>query len=142
MASINTGRVISGGLLAGLVANVCDTTWGMTVMQADMADMARRLGMDPGAMMSMSIALPWILVDFILGLVVVWTYASMRPRFGPGPKTALLAAMVSYVSSTAVVFGFANMGMMSSGAFMRGSLTAVVTFGLAGLAGGWLYKED
>jgi len=142
MAPINTGRVVAGGLLAGVVANICDTAWGMTVMQADMADMARRLGMDPAAMMSMSVALPWILVDFVLGLLVVWTYAAIRPRFGPGPKTALLAAMVSFVSSSAVVFGFTNMGMMSSAAFVRGSLTAAISIGLAGLAGCWLYKED
>jgi len=141
MASINTGRVVAGGALAGVVANVCDITWNMTVMQADMADISTRLGGSADAMTAMA-AVPWILVDFVLGLVVVWTYAAMRPRFGPGPKTALLAALVSFVSSTAVVSGFTSMGLMTQAAFLRGSLFSAASIGLAGLAGCWLYKED
>ena len=75
-------------------------------------------------------AVPWILVDFVLGLVVVWTYVAIRPRFGPGPKTALLAALVSFVSSTAVVSGFTSMGLMTQAAFVRGTLLAAVSMAL------------
>ena len=141
MAPINTGRVAAGGMLAGVVANVCDITWNMTLTQADMVDISTRLGASADATTAMA-AVPWILVDFVLGLVIVWTYAAIRPRFGPGPKTALLAALVSFVASTAVVSGFTSMGLMTPIAFLRGSLAAAVSVGLAGLAGCWLYKED
>ena len=35
-----------------------------------------------------------ILVSFVGGLVLVFFYAAARPRFGPGPKTAVLVEMV------------------------------------------------
>ena len=58
MASINTGKVITGGLLAGVVMNVCDMVWNFTVMQADMTAMAQKFGIDPAVAMSFSGALP------------------------------------------------------------------------------------
>ena len=36
-----------------------------------------------------------VIVDFILGILTVWVYAAIRPRFGPGPRTALTAALAS-----------------------------------------------
>jgi hypothetical protein len=141
MASINTGRVVVGGLVGGVVANACDMLWNMTVMKDDMTAMAQRFGMDPAAMQSMSAAAPWIAIDFVFGILVVWTYAAMRPRFGPGPKTALIAGITLYLAVTAVLYGFTSMGMMTMGAFGRGSATALVTTILGSLAGAAVYKE-
>ena len=141
MASINTGKVIMGGLLAGVVMNVCDVAWNLTVMKDDMTAMAQKFGIDPAAAMSFSGAIPFIIADFVIGLVVVWNYAAIRPRFGPGPKTALLAGAVPYIAITAVLYGFTSLGMMSNASMIRGSLTALVTMALGSLAGGWAYKE-
>jgi hypothetical protein len=141
MASINTGRVIVGGLVGGVVANASDMLWNMTVMKDDMTAMAQRFGMDPAAAQSMAAAAPWIAIDFVFGILVVWTYAAMRPRFGPGPKTALIAGITLYLAVTAVLYGFTSMGMMSMGAFARGSATALVSTILGSLAGAAVYKE-
>lgn len=27
----------------------------------------------------------WVVTDFLLGILIVWSYAAMRPRFGPAP---------------------------------------------------------
>jgi hypothetical protein len=104
-------------------------------------DMAKRFGMDPAAMMSFSAAVPWIIVDFIFGFVIIWTYAAMRPRLGPGPKTAILAGLVPYICVTAVIYGFSSMGMMSMHQFAKGSAAALVTTILGSLAGASVYKE-
>jgi hypothetical protein len=141
MASINTGRVVAGGLLAGVVANICDTVWSFTVVKDDMAGIAQKFGTDPSAMTSAAGILPWILVDFILGFVIVFTYAGMRPRFGPGPKTAVIAGLVSFIAASAVVYGFTSMGMMSMGAYVRGSATSLASVVIGSLAGCWAYKE-
>jgi hypothetical protein len=140
--AINVSKVVAGGLVAGVVANVCDMVWGFTVMQPDMVDMAKKFGVSQEQMMSMSGMLPWILVDFVIGLVLVWNYAAIRARFGPGPKTALVAALPPYTAVTAVLYGFTSMGMMTSGAFVKGTLTSLVSVMLASLAGAFLYKED
>ncbi len=141
MASINTGRVVAGGLVAGVVTNACDMLWHMTVMQDDMAAMAQKFGMDPAAAQSMSAAAPWIVIDFLFGILIVWTYAAMRPRFGPGPKTALIAGITLYLAVTAVLYGFTSMGMMPMGALARGSAAELVSTVLGSLAGAAVYKE-
>jgi len=142
MAGINTGRVVAAGLLAGVVANACDAVWNNIVLKDDMMAMAQRLGLSPADASSFSAAIPWILVDFVLGLVVVFTYAAIRPRFGPGPRTAVVAGLTLFVAITAVVYGFTSMGLMSPATFVRGSGASLVTTLLASLAGGWAYKES
>jgi len=140
--AINVNRVIVGGLVAGVVANVCDTVWGLTVLQADMAEMTKKFGLSEEHMMSAAGMLPWIMADFVIGLVVVWNYAAIRARFGPGPKTALVAALPPYIAVSAVIYGFTSMGMMTPGAFVKGTLTSLVSVMLASVAGAFVYKED
>jgi hypothetical protein len=141
MASINYGRVVIGGLVGGLVANVIDMVANMTFLKDDMAAMGQKFGMDPAAMESMSAAVPWILVDFVFGILAVFTYAAMRPRFGPGPKTAIIAGFTLFLAVSVVLYGFTSMGMMSTGAYMRGTIEALVTTLLGTTAGAAVYKE-
>ena len=141
MASINASRVVVGGLLAGIVMNACDMFWNFVVLKDDMLAIAQRLGVDPATAQSFSAGLPWIVVDFVIGLAIVWNYAAIRPRFGPGPATALLAALAPWLVTTAVVFGFSTMGLMPMGVFARGVLTSLITAGLGSIVGAWAYKE-
>ena len=139
--AINSGKVIAGGLVAGLIMNILDITWNYTVLAADMKAMVDQLRLDPAVLTDLSYAIPWIVIDFVLGLVIVWNYAAMRPRLGPGPKTAILAGLVPYVAVTAVLCGFAAMGVFTEGAMIRGSVFALVNVVVASVAGAWLYKE-
>jgi hypothetical protein len=139
--AINVSKVVVGGLIAGLVANVLDTVWGFTVLHDGMVDMAKRFGHTEADTQSVAFILPWIMVDFVIGLAVVWNYAAIRPRFGPGPKTALVAALPLYIAATAVVYGFMSIGMMPPDAFVKGTLTSLVSAMLASLAGAYFYKE-
>ena len=139
MAGINAGRVVAAGLLAGVAANVCDTVWSFTVMKDDMVALSQRLNVPLDT--SFSGNLPWMIVDFVLGFLVVFTYAAIRPRFGPGPKTAVIAGLVVLVATSAVVYGFASMGLMSMESYSKGVATSVVTSLVASLVGGWAYKE-
>ena len=84
----------------------------------------------------------WIAVDFIYGILLVWTYAAMRPRFGPGAKTAVLAGLVIFLAPTIVLLGFTMMGMMTMGMFVKGSATAIVSTLVASVAGAAIYKEE
>src|SRR5579871_6420984 len=125
--AINAGKVIAGGLVGGVVANVIDFIWNTTVMKADMVDLGKRFGMPDEALNSFATAAPWLIVDFIFGFVIVFTYAAMRPRLGPGPKTAMIAGLMPYIAVTAVLWGFQSMGMMPMASFVKGSATALVT---------------
>ncbi len=139
--AINTGKVIAGGLLAGFIMNVLDMTWNYTVLAADMKAMVDQLRLDPAVLTDPSKAIPWIIVDFVLGLVIVWTYAAMRPRLGPGPRTAILAGLVPFVSVTAVLCGFASMGVFTQAMLVKSSVFALISVVAGSVAGAWVYKE-
>jgi hypothetical protein len=141
MASINVGRVVAGGLVAGVVANAIDFVTNTYVLASDWAAFAPTRNLDPAALTSGPVAATWITVDFILGLMLVWTYAAMRPRFGAGPKTAIFAGLLLYLAVTVVLFGFSQMGLMSTALFVKGSVCAIISTLAASLAGAAVYKE-
>jgi hypothetical protein len=141
MSTINNTRVLTAGLLAGLVFNIMDMIWNTTVMAADFQANATRLGLDPAAQQSAAAIVPWVVIDFLLGILVVFVYASMRPRFGPGPKTAITAGLVMFLAVSLVLFGFATGGIFTIGLWAKSTAAALVTTVLGSLAGGRAYKE-
>jgi hypothetical protein len=92
MAGINVGKVIVGGLVAGLVMNVIDFVVNVPFLGAQWEAATVARGVDPTANPARGAA-GWILSDFLFGIAVVWLYAAIRPRFGPGPKTAVIAGL-------------------------------------------------
>lgn len=142
MAAINTGKVIVGGLLAGVVMNVCDMFTNMVLFKEDMMAFVKKMGMDPAVMDSFASAVPWIIVDFVFGIILIWNYALVRPRLGPGPKTAMVSGLVVYLAVTSIMYGFTAMGLWEMGFFVKSSAVYLVTVMLASVAGAWAYKEE
>jgi hypothetical protein len=139
MAGINIGRVILGGIAAGIVANAGDYVINEYLLKEDMSNLATRLGLDQGAMESSMVT--WIVVDFLYGLLIAFTYAAIRPRFGPGPATACLAGLLLFLSITVVLVGFMSMGIFVQDAFMRSAALSLVVTLAASLVAGAIYKE-
>lgn len=142
MAGINYGRVLLGGLVAGVVANACDFVTNTYLMTGDVQQMAQRLGLDQPHLNSGAVAATWIAIDFLYGILIVWLYAAIRPRFGPGPNTAVLAGLVPLAAATFVLYGFTEMGIFIMPTFTKGTFFSAVTFLLAALAGARIYTED
>ena len=141
MASINTGKVIVGGLVAGVVANVIDFVTNTYVLAPDWAAFAQGHNLDPNAMNNPTVAATWIVLDFLFGWLMVWTYAAMRPRLGPGVGTAVIAGLIIYIAPTLVLFGFTQMGLMTMAMFVKGSCGAIVSTLAAAVAGAAVYTE-
>lgn len=141
MAGINYGRVALGALVGGIVANACDTVVGMFLMADEMQQMVQRLNLDPNIIQSSNVMATWIVADFVYAGLVAWTYAAIRPRFGAGPKTALLAAFVPYASVTAILAGFMAMGVFTESVYLKSAMFSLLTAALIGLAAGKVYKE-
>jgi hypothetical protein len=139
---INYARVALGGLAAGVVANVCDFLISTYFMADDLQRLTRRLSLDWSVVNGPAVLVTWTVVDFIYATLMVWTYAAIRPRLGPGPKTALCAGLVIYAAVTVVLFGFQSMGIFTLDSFIKNSLLSLVTAVLASLVGGAVYKED
>ena len=141
MAGINTGKVITGGLVAGVVLNVLDFLNNYLIVGQDFRDNATRLGIDPAAAETPAGMATWVVIDFILGILVVWTYAAMRPRLGPGPKTAILAGLVPWLGIALVMFGLSQGGIFPTALWLKMSVITLVITSIGAVTGAMMYKE-
>lgn len=88
---INAGRVLLGGLVAGLVLNIGEFLLNDVVLSAQMRDWLSKHNLhDPGGtFVAVAVGL-----TFVLGIIMVLVYALIRARLGPGPKTAVVTALL------------------------------------------------
>ncbi|MGH8622636.1 MAG: hypothetical protein ACRET3_10895, partial [Burkholderiales bacterium] len=84
----------------------------------------------------------FVALDFVYGIVLVWTYAAIRPRFGPGPKTAVYAGLLVWVVAGLLHFvGEMPMGLMPQRLMLMGTLVFLVMAPLATVIGAKPYQE-
>ena len=137
MSQINLGRVIAGGLVAGVIANAVDFVVNAVWLAAAWDEGLRGLGLDP----AQGSPLGWIASDLLFGLVMVWLYAAIRPRFGPGPRTALLAAVAVWAIAHVAYGAFLFMGLFAGDLVIQSAAGGLVGWALAGVAGAAVYRE-
>jgi hypothetical protein len=83
-------------------------------------------------------------LGLVTGLVLLWIYAGIRPRFGAGVKTAICAGVIVWVLSVLIP----NIGFMWVDHFFSRRLTAYTTacglveIVVGAIAGAALYKES
>ena len=141
MAQINMGRVIAGGLAGALVLNVVD----FCVNGVFLADKwrAQTMKLNPNLdMMSSTAIAGYVTVDVALALVIVWLYAAIRPRFGPGPATATKAAVVVWFIAALFNSMFVInelYGPKIIAVSLAGTLVGMLA---AGNLGAMIYKEE
>jgi hypothetical protein len=142
MGRINWGRVFLGGLLAGVVINIGEYLFHAVLFKNEVAEMMRALGKDPAAVMSGNAIVIWNLMGFLAGIGAVWGYAAIRPRFGAGAKTAMIAGIaVWFFSRFLGAVGEMNMGMASQKMILTGLVWGLVELVIATIAGAWAYRE-
>ncbi|HEY7476578.1 MAG TPA: hypothetical protein VH679_16270 [Vicinamibacterales bacterium] len=136
--AINSGKVVLSGLVAGVVGNVLDFVFQGIILKPDFEVMRQRLNLDPAAANN---PVPWIIVDFVLGFLLIITYVGFRARWGSGPKTAIYSGLVIYVGIAAVMGALASIGVFTTDTYMKSSALSLVTTMCSVLAGSYLYKE-
>lgn len=140
MGKINYGRLLLGGIVAGIVTDIVDyPVDGMWLMNTWNSQLAHA-GRSPFSGSQLGILM---VLGLIVGFFSVFIYTAIRPRFGPGIKTAILAGFITWVLSTAVP----NVALMWVPHFFSGHLTLYTSVGglveiaVGTLCGAWLYKE-
>jgi hypothetical protein len=137
--AINVKSVVSSGLVAGLVINLSALPMVPVVgrqMEAALRD--RNVPPMGGGAMAYFGAM-----SLLLGVLLVWLYAAVRPRLGPGPRTAAVVSVLVWF----LTYFWANVSMVAFG-FMPITLTVIGTaWGLvellvAGEVGARLYREQ
>lgn len=137
---INLGRVILGGLVAGVVINIVEGVMNGVVLASRWSEQMAKLNLPAAGSVKQIVA--FNLWGFAAGFLVVWMYAAIRPRMGAGPKTALCAGLFCWAAidgmGTAVpVFLHiyrVDMGLIGVG-------YSLVEMLAAALVGAYFYKE-
>ncbi|MGH7679070.1 MAG: hypothetical protein ACRENU_11430 [Gemmatimonadaceae bacterium] len=141
--AMNTSKVLVGGLVAGIVGNVLGFLlfglWLGPTFEREVAAAAPSLAEKAAGGMGM--ATP-IISSFVVGILLVWLYAAMRPRFGPGPKTAIYAALVVVVLGFLFHMDLWVLGLTSPATYMLATLAALIQTVGASWVGAMLYKEE
>jgi hypothetical protein len=116
MGQINWSRVVLGGLVAGLIMNVSQAIMTQPVLGTQMAAELTKHNLPPMGGTAMTF---YIVMDFAVGILTLWLYAAIRPRYGAGPKTAICAALAVWFltyfrsRSSLVVLGVFSTGVMA-----------------------------
>jgi len=142
MNKINVGRVLLGGLAAGLLMNISEAALHGGMLGQDAAALFKSLNV-PDTPNPVYLTL-LIVMTFVIGIAAVWLYAAIRPRYGAGPKTALIAGLAVWVlahlwSGVYLGAGFAG-GIPSKMAWLPVAW-GLVEVPISTLVGAWLYKE-
>ena len=136
---MNYARIVIGGLVAGLVLNIGEWILNGMLLARQMEDFFRKCGMTPPSGSALIIL---VLITFLMGIFLVFVYASIRPRCGPGPKTAIAAGLIVwfcvYFYNNAVAFA---LGFIPTNLFLIALVWGLVEYCLAALAGAWFYRE-
>ena len=141
--AMNTKKVLIGGFAAGVVMIVIDYVINGFILGARMK--AESDAFKPGMadqMMGSSMIVSSIVMDLVLGIALVWTYAAIRPRFGPGMKTATYVAFLFWILAGIFLSGYMHMGMMSMGLWWAFAFTGLINFLIAAWVGARVYSED
>ena len=136
MGRMNWSRILLCGLLAGVIWIVLGSIVTALLGRAFAALPHNRLGTPTPGFIALN-----IVVDLLEGISILWLYAAIRPRYGAGVKTALIAAfawwvIVSLGDVTWCFFGFFPAGAVVP--IMIGTLPALL---VAAIAGARFYRE-
>jgi hypothetical protein len=141
--ALNTGKVIAGGVVAGIAISVVGyVVNGMILADRMKAEAdAFKPGMSATMMSSNAITVS-IISNLVIGLLLVWTYAAVRPRLGPGPRTAATVAFLFWLMGSIVAVGFLTSGMMSWSLWWETALFWLINLLIAAVVGGAVYSEE
>jgi hypothetical protein len=140
MGKINMGRVLIGGIVTGIVADILGYLVDGILLAPRWADGMKALGhtnFSPNQ---------WIwfnLLGLVSGIALIWVYAAIRPRFGAGVKTAVIAGLTVWV----VGYLLPNLSFMWAVGLFSHHLTVLTTLGnlveivVGAIAGAALYTE-
>lgn len=139
MGNINWARFLAAALVAGLVMWLLEGAASMLYMEDMQAAMrAHNLQMD----MSVSMMLTSILVSLLSSTGLMFFYVAARPRFGPGPRTAVIVAFIFWICGYVVaLLGYNMMGLFSLRLVSLWAAIGLIEMVIATMLGAYIYRE-
>ena len=138
MGKINWGRVLLGGLVAGVVLDLVNYVLNTYVWAQQNTEMMKSLGVQlrPNAIPT------FLLEGLVLGIAMVWAYAVARPRYGAGPKTAVITGLgVWVIGGLLPDLDLWATGILPTRMLCIGTVVALVVIVVVSVLGAAVYKE-
>ena len=140
MGSINSGRVVLGGLLAAVIVFV-STAARVLVLRKQIVGFIENHGLQGIGQTEGIVFLA--VYSAALGILIVWLYAALRPRFGAGSTTAILVGMFYWISIDLVPYAaLLRFDLIPIGGVLVHWVWTVVEIPVASLVGAWVYQEE
>ena len=140
MSGINYKRVLGGGLAAGLLYDIFEVALSPFLAGKQYEAELNTIRHTQPSAAGYAFFVGWGLV---IGLVAVYLYAAVRPRFGPGPRTAARVAIALWlIGDLMPQMGQAFMGIFTMGLMLRFTAQQLFFMLASTIFGAWLYKED
>jgi len=127
-------RIVLCGLLAGAVAVIL----GLSVL--------RLAGVEVFSVLHaarLSSALPnWsgALFHNLAGIFILWLYTAIRPKYGPGTKTAALAGFALWFIAALTLAHWSSMGIIPRDFLLVGVVVGLPAWLAGAVAGAWFYE--
>lgn len=140
---MNLQRIVLGGLVAGIVCFIGDGVVHGVLLQSRWMEISAALHL-PNSEADRQASMYWFAIyDLVKGVAAVVVYAMIRPRFGAGARTAIIAGLVTWALCIPLPLG----GLMPMHFFGRKFALLWSIYGafpvlLGAIAGAALYKES
>ena len=140
MGKINVGRLILGGIVAGMVFNIVDYLVDVVILGPQWTEGFKALGHNG---FSTNQLIGSGVTGLVGGTVAVWIYVGIRPRFGAGPKTAIYAGLAVWIVGILLpnLIFMRIFGLFPSRLTLMTTLGALVETVPGAVAGAAIYKE-
>ena len=146
MNKINYRRVLLGGFIAGIVQIAVEV-----IVEVLILGNIPGIGIERERLSSLSISKEaWssfnhiiqLLIPFLASFLMVWVYTAIRPRFGPGPRTALIASAIFLCNWLILLIYFTNIGIFTLKVSIASFVDNLLVIPVALLAGAKVYREN
>lgn len=137
MSRVNYPRVVVCGVVSGVVWTVLSSLVTAFLGKNFVAAVpGGRLSKPSGSLVAFL-----LIVNLVMGIWAMWLYAAIRPRYGPGPKTAIIAGFSWWLISSCIDATWSSFGFVPPVAVLPASVASLPALIIAALAGAWLYRE-
>ncbi|MBI4553338.1 MAG: hypothetical protein HY710_13830 [Candidatus Latescibacteria bacterium] len=136
MRTMNWARIVLCGLVAGGVWSLL----GATIMAFVGGEF---LAAVPGARPNVPGGVPFgFLANLAAGLWAMWLYAAIRPRYGPGPKTAVVAGVAWWVIESLQSGKWVALLSIPPRVILAPLAATLLAIIVAAVGGAWLYESE
>lgn len=133
MGAINWRSVLMAGLVAGLAWSLL-TLPILVLFGGEIIDAVPRPLVTVGRLGSFSL-------NVLAGIWTMWLYASIRPVYGPGPRTAAIAGFSWWLIATINTWQWTEIGLLCFGGLVSLIIASLPILIVITTFGAWLYQE-